>query len=192
VPDHRIPHPPIQPNTRASPYQPTLPLGAGGRPERRTEMLACEARHTYARAPRGGPRAVSLLVPGSPLSIVNLRWDEISPSPTRWRSRVLRHAGRLGPRPKGLGCSIGWSLRAEPHLSVDVGQEAIPSPHDAAELVSDPLAVTRIQRKATAGVGIHGTLRRPKRGLRRWRCGSEDDQHEDLKPQYGGADRHEP
>ena len=46
--------------------------------------------------------------------------------------------------------------------------------------------------KTTADVGIHGTLRRPKRGMTRWRCGSEDDQHEDLKPQHGGDDRHEP
>jgi hypothetical protein len=30
------------------------------------------------------------------------------------------------------------------------------------------------------------------RGMRRWRCGSEDYQHEHLKPQYGGTDRHEP
>ena len=67
------------------------------------------------------------------------------------------------------------------------------SPHDAAELVREPLAVTHIQRKTTVGGGIHGAgLRRPQRGMRRWRCGSEDDQHEDLKPQYGGADRHEP
>jgi len=88
--------------------------------------------------------------------------------------------------------STWWSLRAELHLSVDAGQEAIPSPHDAAELVREPLAVTRIQRKTTADVGIHGTLRRPKSGMTRWRYGSVDDQHEDLKPQHGGEDRHEP
>jgi hypothetical protein len=52
-----------------------------------------------------------------------------------------------------------------------------------AELVREPLAVTRIQRKTTADVGIRGTLRRSKRGMTLWRCGSEDDQHEDLKPQ---------
>jgi hypothetical protein len=31
----------------------------------------------------------------------------------------------------------------------------------------------------------------PEKRMRRW-CGSEDDQHEDLKPQYGGNDHHEP
>jgi hypothetical protein len=28
--------------------------------------------------------------------------------------------------------------------------------------------------------------------MRCWRCGSEDDRREDLKPQYGCNDRHEP
>jgi len=64
-----------------------------------------------------------------------------------------------------------------------VAGEPCISPHDAAELVREPLAVARIHRKTTADVGIHGTLRRSKRGMTRWRCGSEDDQHEDLKPQ---------
>ena len=113
-------------------------------------------------------------------------------SPNIYSSSTVQLTGSSGYSKK-CAPSIGWSLRAEPHPSVDVGQEAIPSPHDAAELVREPLAVTRIQRKTTVGGGIHGAgLRRPKGGMRRWRCGSEDDQHEDLKPQHEGEDRHEP
>jgi hypothetical protein len=32
----------------------------------------------------------------------------------------------------------------------------------------------------------------PEKGMRRWWCGSEDDQPEDLKPSYGGNDHREP
>ena len=71
-------------------------------------------------------------------------------SPNIYSSSTVQLTGSSGYSKKRAP-SIGGSLRAEPHLSVDVGQEAIPSPHDAAELVREPLAVTRIQRKTTVG-----------------------------------------
>src|SRR5919107_230825 len=65
-------------------------------------------------------------------------------SPNIYSSSTVQLTGSSGYSKK-CAPSIGWSLRAEPHLSVDVGQEAIPSPHDAAELVREPLAVTPSQ-----------------------------------------------
>jgi hypothetical protein len=59
----------------------------------------------------GGPRGVSLLVPGTPLSIVGPGGMRNPASHVRYRSRIIRHVGRLGPRLKGSGCSSACSTK---------------------------------------------------------------------------------
>jgi hypothetical protein len=51
---------------------------------------------------------------------------------------------------------------------------------------------TRIQRETTAEWACTELWAELERGMRLWWCGSEDDRHEDSKPQYGDNDRHEP
>ena len=85
-------------------------------------------------------------------------------SPNIYSSSTVQLTGSSGYS-KECAPSIGWSLRAEPHLSVDVGQEAIPSPHDAAELVREPLAVTPSKgRRPWAGASTERVCADPREG----------------------------
>ena len=98
------------------------PVGKGlkryghGRQHPAQKCSSMRQEQTRARVPRGGgPRDVSLPVPREPLSApLASGGTRYSPSShVRWRSRVLRHAGRLGPRLKGSGCSSGCSTRLQ-------------------------------------------------------------------------------